>query len=160
MSVTTVGFEPEPSEFQAAAARTADYHSTEQNCCLRHSQSVLGGCCKPVETERLSNYKNSLPVSQKTHFISIIKTNLLKLSREKTAGCCSLRNTLSYCMLQCVVFIVTTLLWVGRDGVVGIVTARFGHRTLWGEIFRNRPDRPWDPPNLLYSGYWVSFPGG
>ena len=23
-----------------------------------------------------------------------------------------------------------------------------------GEIFRTRPDRPWDPPN----GYWVSFP--
>jgi len=28
-----------------------------------------------------------------------------------------------------------------------------------GEIFRTRPDRPWDPPSLLYSGYRV-FPGG
>ena len=28
-----------------------------------------------------------------------------------------------------------------------------------GEIFRTCPDRPWDPPNLLYDGYWV-FPGG
>ena len=28
-----------------------------------------------------------------------------------------------------------------------------------GEIFRTCPDRPWGPPSLLYSGYWV-FPGG
>ena len=27
------------------------------------------------------------------------------------------------------------------------------------EIFRTCPDRPWDPPNLLYNGYRV-FPGG
>jgi len=94
MSVTTVGVEPEPSEFQAAPTRTAHCHSTAQNCCLCHSHSVLGGCCKPVETERLSNYKNSLPVSQKTHFISIIKTNLLKVCREKkllVAAACETR---------------------------------------------------------------------
>ena len=28
-----------------------------------------------------------------------------------------------------------------------------------GEIFRTCPDRPWDPPSLLYKGYRV-FPGG
>jgi hypothetical protein len=28
-----------------------------------------------------------------------------------------------------------------------------------GEIFRTRPDGPWGPPSLLYSGYRV-FPGG
>jgi hypothetical protein len=28
-----------------------------------------------------------------------------------------------------------------------------------GEIFRTRPDRPWGPPSVLYSGYRV-FPGG
>jgi len=27
-----------------------------------------------------------------------------------------------------------------------------------GEIFRTCPDRPWDPPSLLYNGYRV-FPG-
>jgi 8-oxo-dGTP pyrophosphatase MutT (NUDIX family) len=27
------------------------------------------------------------------------------------------------------------------------------------EIFHTRSDRPWDPPSLLYNGYWV-FPGG
>jgi len=27
------------------------------------------------------------------------------------------------------------------------------------EIFHTYPDRPWGPPNLMYSGYWV-FPGG
>ena len=28
-----------------------------------------------------------------------------------------------------------------------------------GEIFCTHADRPWDPPSLLYTGYWVSFPG-
>jgi hypothetical protein len=28
-----------------------------------------------------------------------------------------------------------------------------------GEIFRTRPDRPWNPPNLLYNGH-RGFPGG
>jgi hypothetical protein len=28
-----------------------------------------------------------------------------------------------------------------------------------GEIFHTFPDRPWDPPSLLYNGYWVSFWG-
>ena len=28
-----------------------------------------------------------------------------------------------------------------------------------GDIFCTRPDRPWDPPSLLYNGYRVSFPG-
>ena len=36
---------------------------------------------------------------------------------------------------------------------------RFPLITWSGEIFRTRPDRPWDPPNLLYNGYRV-FPGG
>jgi hypothetical protein len=35
-----------------------------------------------------------------------------------------------------------------------------GIESRWGvEIFRNRPDRPWGPPSLLYNGYRV-FPGG
>jgi hypothetical protein len=28
-----------------------------------------------------------------------------------------------------------------------------------GEIFHTHPDRPWGPPSLLYTGYWV-LPGG
>jgi hypothetical protein len=28
-----------------------------------------------------------------------------------------------------------------------------------GDIFRTRPNRPWGPPSLLTSRYWVSFPG-
>jgi hypothetical protein len=63
-------------------------------------------------------------------------------------------------MLWYVVFIVTTLLWVGRDGLVSVVTARLGLRIPWREIFRTRPDLPWGPPNLLYSGNRVSFPRG
>ena len=27
-----------------------------------------------------------------------------------------------------------------------------------GEIFSTRPDRPWNPPSLLYSGYRLPFP--
>ena len=35
-----------------------------------------------------------------------------------------------------------------------------GIESWWGgEIFRTRPDRPWGPPSLLYSGYRV-FPRG
>jgi hypothetical protein len=35
-----------------------------------------------------------------------------------------------------------------------------GIESRWGnEIFRTRPDRPWDLPSLLYNGYWV-FTGG
>jgi hypothetical protein len=35
----------------------------------------------------------------------------------------------------------------------------WGSKPCKGEIFRNRPHRPWGPPNLLYNGYRVSFPG-
>ena len=55
--------------------------------------------------------------------------------------------------------------YVGRDSSVGIAT-RYGldgpgieSRCGGGEIFRNRPDGPWDPPRPLYNGYRV-FPGG
>ena len=47
---------------------------------------------------------------------------------------------------------------VGRDSSVSIAT-RYG-LTVWGsnprgggEIFRNRPDRPWGPTSLLYNRY-------
>jgi hypothetical protein len=31
-----------------------------------------------------------------------------------------------------------------------------GIESRWGELFHNRPDRPWGPPSLLYNGYRVS----
>jgi hypothetical protein len=34
-----------------------------------------------------------------------------------------------------------------------------GIESRWGEYFRTRPDRSWDPPSLLYNEYRV-FPGG
>jgi hypothetical protein len=48
-------------------------------------------------------------------------------------------------------------------GVVGIAT-RYeldgpGIEIRWGRDFPYRPDRPWDPPSLLYNGYRVSFSG-
>ena len=51
---------------------------------------------------------------------------------------------------------------VGRDSSVGIAT-RYGldgpgSNLGRGEIFRNRPDRPWGPPSLLYRGCRV-IPG-
>ena len=39
--------------------------------------------------------------------------------------------------------------WLGGPGI----------ESRWGEIFRTCPDRPWDPPSLLYNGYRV-FTGG
>ena len=51
----------------------------------------------------------------------------------------------------------------GRNSSVGIAT-RYGldvpgSNPGGGEIFRNRPDRRWGQPSLLYNGYRV-FPGG
>ena len=47
--------------------------------------------------------------------------------------------------------------------VVGITTGYGpdgpGMESRWGEIFRTSPDRPWDPPSLLYNGY-RGIPGG
>jgi hypothetical protein len=48
--------------------------------------------------------------------------------------------------------------YVSRDSSVGIAT-RYGSNPGGEGIFRARPDRPWDPPSLLYNEYWV-FPGG
>jgi hypothetical protein len=31
-----------------------------------------------------------------------------------------------------------------------------GDYDLWGEIYRTRPERPWDPSGLLYSVYRIS----
>ena len=51
-------------------------------------------------------------------------------------------------------------MFVGRDSSVGIAS-RYGLdgagiEFRWGgEIFRTRPDRPWDPPRLLYNEYRV-----
>ena len=47
----------------------------------------------------------------------------------------------------------------GRDSSVGIAI-RYepdgpGIESRWGEIFRTRPDRPWDPPSILYNEYRV-----
>jgi hypothetical protein len=53
---------------------------------------------------------------------------------------------------------------MGLDSSVSIAT-RYGMEGLaiesrWGgESFRTRPDRPWGPPSLLYSGYQISLPG-
>jgi len=51
----------------------------------------------------------------------------------------------------------------GWDSAVGIETCYGLDGPVWnpggGEIFRTRPDRPLDPPSLLYNGYRVSLPG-
>jgi hypothetical protein len=56
------------------------------------------------------------------------------------------------------------LLPVRTEGSVGIAT-RYGldglgiESPVGGEISRIGPDMPWGPPSLLYSRFWVSFPG-
>jgi hypothetical protein len=46
----------------------------------------------------------------------------------------------------------------GRVCVVD-VAIRYGDRIpVLDEIFRTNPDRPWDPPSLLFNGYRF-FPG-
>ena len=55
----------------------------------------------------------------------------------------------------------STGLYVDRDSSVGVATSYGldGSNPGGGEIFRTRPDRPWDPPSLLYNGYRVFLPG-
>jgi hypothetical protein len=53
--------------------------------------------------------------------------------------------------------------YTDRDSAIGIAI-RYGLENResnpgGSEILRNRPDRPWGPPNLLYNGNRVSFPG-
>jgi hypothetical protein len=52
---------------------------------------------------------------------------------------------------------------VARDNAVGIATCygldSRGSNPGEGDIFLTRRDRSWGPPNLLYNGYRVSFPG-
>ena len=71
------------------------------------------------------------------------------------------RSLLMYIFAEGAPFVCTIFLYVGRDSSVGIAT-----RMSWtvpesnpggDEIFRTRPDRPWVPLSLLYSGYRV-FP--
>jgi hypothetical protein len=58
---------------------------------------------------------------------------------------------------------VITIRSVGGDSLVGIATRYSldgrGIESRWVGIFHTRPDRPWRPPSLLYTGYRVSFPG-
>ena len=53
--------------------------------------------------------------------------------------------------------------YMGRDNVVCIATLYGldgpGIEFLGGEIFCNRPERPWSSPSPKYSGYRVSFAG-
>ena len=66
---------------------------------------------------------------------------------------------------NCVLLFCIVILYSGGPGsIVGIATGYGldgpGITSRWGgEIFRTCPDRPWDPPSLLYNGYRV-FPGG
>jgi len=43
--------------------------------------------------------------------------------------------------------------YIGRDGATGWTI--LGLNPGGGEIFSTCPDRPWDPPSLLYNGYQV-----
>jgi hypothetical protein len=44
---------------------------------------------------------------------------------------------------------------LSRDSLVGTATRLRTRRSGGGEIFRTRPDRPWDPPCLLCNRYRV-----
>jgi hypothetical protein len=46
---------------------------------------------------------------------------------------------------------------VGRDSAVATGWRVWGSDPGGGQIFRTRPDRPWDPHCLLYNVYCVSF---
>jgi hypothetical protein len=65
-----------------------------------------------------------------------------------------------YIYIYIYIYIYTYIHIVGRDGVVGIAT-RYGLdgpgiESRWGRDF---PHPSWGLPNLLSSGYWVSFSG-
>jgi hypothetical protein len=85
----------------------------------------------------------------------------------KEAENCRSLTTRSITLYRNITVVVGTIysdyyrLWAGC--VVGIATAYGldgpGIESRWGEIFHTCPDRPWDPPSLLYNGYRV-FPRG
>jgi len=76
-----------------------------------------------------------------------------------TVETCTVWHTHTKNLLDTFGVIVST---VGQDSSLGIATR---HRLdcpdiecRWGRIFRTRPDRTRNPPNLLYNGYGVSLP--
>ena len=56
----------------------------------------------------------------------------------------------------------STGVWAAKDQSVQRLATGWtvrGSNPGGGKIFRTRPDRPWDPPSLLYNGNQVSLPG-
>jgi hypothetical protein len=61
-----------------------------------------------------------------------------------------------------IIYFALVFMW-SRDSPVGIVTGLDGHGSVQGQgketsLFSKRSDRLWDPPSVLYRGYWGIFP--
>ena len=100
-------------------------------------------------------------------FVATDKTNFYRVAslpgRTQTYICARLCVCTVFILLLPPFILSYNFYLIGRASSVGIAT-RYrmdgpGIESRWGEIFRARPDRPWGPSSLLYSGYRVSFPG-
>ena len=90
---------------------------------------------------------------------------ILKVSGSRGSPCIyAYTHTHTHAHIYMLLVCINHLRTGGPGSSVGIATGYGldgpGIESWWGgEIFRTCPDRPWDPPSLLYNGYRV-FPGG
>jgi len=70
-------------------------------------------------------------------------------------------SSLSYIVIEIIFYLIFPFSFVAQVGIAtGYGLDGSGIEVpVGGEIFRTRPDRPWDPSSFLYNGYRV-FPGG
>jgi hypothetical protein len=106
-----------------------------------------------METERSS--ETFVPAQQTTSHVNVGRVVVLCY--------CIAKNEWTFGYKQSYISYMTALHVAGGPGSsVGIATGYGldgqGIESQCGEIFRTCPDRPWDPPTLLYNGYRV-FPG-
>jgi len=97
-----------------------------------------------------NGFLNCSTVSEESYGVGF-----LKLKSRKKFGCFRLPMVCEFPQLLIELYGLS----VGRNSVVGTGWTVEGSNPRRSEIFRTRPERPWGPPSLLYSGYRV-FPSG
>jgi hypothetical protein len=97
-------------------------------------------------------------------FVFTITLGQLTLNTNRSVPVAILLQNITY-LPSGILFLTSIFYYKGRDSSVGIAT-RYGLNgpgieSRWGggggEIFRTRPDRPWDSLSLLCNGYQIFY---